>query len=88
MENTSKIPQDILFGFHQALVQCCIDYISKHKLHDIEEVSFKADSLQDSVNFGSWHPSTDSSLIAYGYIKNNENKPLEPLKLVKIGESF
>lgn len=51
---------------HDKLVQTVIDYMKEHNLTDIDTVSFYADSLQTSMEHGSWHPATDSSLTLKG----------------------
>ena len=54
--------EDDIDKFHHALVQFCIDYINEHKLSDINEVRFNADSLITSCEHGYWTPATDSYL--------------------------
>ena len=44
----------------ERLVQCCIDYIRETGDTEIEEVDFRADSLQESAKKGTWQPCTDS----------------------------
>ena len=48
------------------LVQTCIDYINQNGLIDLWGVSFNADSLNESAEYGEWTPSTDSYIKAEG----------------------
>lgn len=53
------------------LVDCCVKFINETGDIDIDMVKFTADSLQDSAQFGEWHPSTDSCLEIYGIDQDN-----------------
>ena len=57
-----KVDDEIMDEFHHILVQTAIDFINEKKLKDVWSVSFYADSLQESAEFGMWCPATDSSL--------------------------
>ena len=48
------------------LIKTVIDYVEKNGLKDIYALNFHIDSLQDSVEFGEWHPGSDSSLCVEG----------------------
>ena len=50
-----------------ALMATVINFCRERNLTDIERISFGADSIQDSVEYGEWTPGSDSSLLAYGY---------------------
>lgn len=50
----------------EILVQTCIDYINKNGLTDIYSVSFSADDLSTSAEYGSWQPCTDSHIKVKG----------------------
>lgn len=50
----------------EILVQRIIDYIKENNLTDIDAVYFSADGLQESVEYGSWTPGTDSSCKVNG----------------------
>lgn len=50
----------------EILVQTCIDYINKNGLTDIYSVSFSADDLSSSAEYGSWQPCTDSYIKVKG----------------------
>lgn len=66
---------------HFLLVETIIDFIKERQLKEVEEIVFRVDSLQESVKHGSWHPSTDSSLVLYGY-KVNGNKTLPSREII------
>ena len=51
---------DHIKELQEILVQTCIDYINKNGLTDIYSVSFNADSLAESAEYGSWQCCTDS----------------------------
>lgn len=69
-EGTTVSTKQDIDDLHRILVQTVIDFINEHKLTDIEEVSFGADSLQTSAHWGYWTPSTDSSITVYGYLED------------------
>lgn len=50
----------------EILVQTCIDYIKEHGLKDIDAVYFSFDGAQESVEYGEWCPSSDSSITLRG----------------------
>lgn len=68
---------------HNLLVKTCIDFICSHHIEDVEEIEFRADSLQQSAKYVKWMPCTDSSLTVYAY-EEDENG-IEQLK--EIGHS-
>jgi hypothetical protein len=51
----------------EELIQCCINFVNKHsdisKVRNINVIKFDCDCLMSSVEFGSWHPNTDSNCI-------------------------
>ena len=59
-----------LWELQDTLMKITIDFCKERNLTDIDCISFGADGLQDSIEYGEWTPSTDSSLIAYGYQDN------------------
>ena len=64
----------------ELLMQTTIDFIKERELIDVDDVSFSADSLKESVNYGKWVPSTDSYLALYGkQVKNGENYEIRKL---------
>ena len=48
------------------LVQTTIDYLKEHELTDVDAVYFSFDGAQDSVDYGEWTPSSDSSIKLNG----------------------
>lgn len=50
----------------ELLMQTTIDFIKERGLIDIDDVSFSADGLKESIDYGKWVPSTDSYLALYG----------------------
>jgi len=57
----NKSDRKLIYELHERLVQTCLDFINEKGLGDVEEISFRADSLQPSADCGSWQPCTDSS---------------------------
>lgn len=49
---------------HRKLVNLIIQYCNEHDI-DATDVTLRIDSLRDSLEFGEWYPSTDSSLTIY-----------------------
>lgn len=77
MLNEYKNPvttQENINELHHILVQSCLDYMVKHELTDIDEISFTADGLRVSYNYKEWTPATDSSLVVIGIQKDDDNK--------------
>lgn len=58
----------------ERLVQTCIDYINEKGLKDIWSVSFNADSLFESAEYGSWQPCTDSYINVKGLCHENHKR--------------
>jgi hypothetical protein len=56
------------------LVQTCIDFINEKGLTDIYDVSFNADSLAESAEYGSWQPCTDSYIKVEGLGHENHRR--------------
>lgn len=52
-------------------VQTCINYVKEHNLTDIYDISFRMDSVQDSVEYGERCPSTDSYISVCGVVKDD-----------------
>lgn len=59
---------------HERLVQTVVDFCREKKNHEIQEVMFDVDDLQESVEYGEWCPGTDSSLTVYGYDCNKRKE--------------
>lgn len=76
----------------ELLVQTCIDYINKNGLTDIYDVSFRADALNESAEYGSWQPCTDSYINVEGITveryKRKNGKIMEMRARYKIGERY
>lgn len=70
--STSTDARDLL----KILVQTTIDFLKERKLDDVYEVSFGADGLYDSVEYGEWTPSTDASISFVG-LQEDEDKDKE-----------
>ena len=69
IQPTHITTQEQISELHDILVQACIDYINKHQLTDIYSVSFSADALSESAEYGSWQPCTDSYIGVKGLQK-------------------
>lgn len=70
----SKVDEDDISVLQERLMQTAIDVCKERNLDEIEEISFGVDDLQASVEFGSWAPSTDSSLRVIGYHDNKRKE--------------
>lgn len=70
---TEVITQEQLSEIHNLLVQTVIDYLKSHNITNVDEVTFSADGLQTSIEYGAWTPATDSGLYLYGY-EGGKNK--------------
>ena len=66
-----KTTQKNISELQEILVQTCIDYIKKNDLTDIYSVSFSVDSLQESVEYNEWTPSSDSYISVCGIEKDS-----------------
>lgn len=62
-----------LSDLQNELMSTAIRFCRERNLTDIDRLSFGADGIQDSVEYGEWTPSTDSSLVALGY-ENDKQK--------------
>ena len=49
---------------HKKLMETLIDFCIANKLN-VDTVLFSADELLPSLEYGSWHPGTDSALKIY-----------------------
>ena len=61
-----KTNEDDASVLQERIMQTVIEVCKERNLTDIDEISFGADGLQDSIEYGSWTPSTDSSLNIIG----------------------
>lgn len=68
----------------EKMVQLCLDYMIEHNLNDIDEISFSADMLQESKEYGEWTPATDSYISVIGF--QEDEKDVKCRKI--IGEYF
>ena len=59
--------QEKLSGLQETIVAAAITFCLENKLTDIDRIDFHVDGFQDSVKYGRWAPSTDSSITTYGY---------------------
>lgn len=67
------LSQEEINHLHEFLMQTLIDYFKKNNIFRVDEISFNVDNLNESINYGKWIPSTDSSLLLSGY-EEGENK--------------
>lgn len=70
---TEVMTQEQISEMHNLLVQTVIDYLKSHNITNVDEVTFSADGLQTSIEYGAWTPATDSGLHLYGY-EDGKNK--------------
>lgn len=89
-ENTMS--HDDVLELHEILVQTVLDYINEKGLKNIWSVSFSADALQASADYGTWCPETDSFLKIEGLKNEKFTRPngeeTEVSGRVVIGESY
>lgn len=71
VDEEHKMSDEDLEQLHVLLVQTAIDFIKEKKLENVWGVSFSADSLQSSAEYGEWCPETDSHIRVEG-IKEEE----------------
>lgn len=70
---TEVMTQEQISEMHNLLVQTVIDYLRTNNITNVDEVTFSADGLQTSIEYGAWTPATDSCLHLYGY-EDGKNK--------------
>ena len=49
------------YELHKKLVQEVIDYCRENDINDADEFHLSIDGLRSSIEFGEWHPGTDSA---------------------------
>lgn len=54
-------------GLHETIMSSVITYLRENKIKGVDEVGFRADGLEPSVEMGRWTPATDSSINIYGF---------------------
>ena len=91
-DESHKIDDETMNELHHILVQTVIDYINEKKLKNVEAISFSADGLLESADFGYWTPATDSFLTLEG-ITHEEWTDSDGVKRtfparVEIGKSY
>lgn len=59
--------QENLAELQRKIMEVVIDYCKENKLTDIDAITFNTDTLQASIAYGKWVPSTDAAIAAYGY---------------------
>jgi hypothetical protein len=65
------LKDDDVCELHDILVQTVIDYINEKGWKEVDAISFGADGLIASSEYGEWTPSTDSSLTIEGIKDGN-----------------
>lgn len=66
--------QENLAELQRKLMEVVIDYCKENKLTDIDAITFSTDTLQASIAYGKWVPSTDAAIAAYGYEEGTYKK--------------
>ena len=92
VDNANKVNDETMNELHHILVQTVIDYINEKKLENVEAISFSADGLLESADYGYWTPATDSFLTLEGmvdkeYTDSDGVKRTIPSR-VEIGKSY
>ena len=72
VDDEMKLKDKDIEEIQVALVQTLIDLINEKGLKDIYSVSFHADSLQESAEYGEWCPETDSHILIEGIHRGKE----------------
>lgn len=67
--------EENLYELQENIVDTVISFCYEKKLTDIDTISFRIDSIQESTGHGYWTAGTDSSLTAYGW-ENGEYKKI------------
>lgn len=74
------------------LVQAVIDYSEKNGLKDMYSVSFMFDDIQSSVEYGEWHPASDSHIkvdgVTYFNLRRKNGEVFKMPHTYTIGESY
>ena len=91
-DGKEKMDEETVKELHEVLVQTVLDFINEKGLKNVWSVSFSADSLQESAEFGTWCPATDSFLNVEGLeteeYKSEDGKTHSVPHRVSIGESY
>lgn len=56
-----KAMDEKFYELHKKLVQEVIDYCKENDIKNADEFYLSIDGLQSSIEFGEWHPGTDSA---------------------------
>jgi hypothetical protein len=54
-------------GLHETIMSSVITYLRDNEIKGVDEVGFRVDGLEPSVEMGYWTPATDSSINIYGF---------------------
>ena len=63
----SNMTEEHVRKLHKMLVDTAINFCADYDFDEVSEISFGADGLSDSIKYGGWTPSTDSSLRICGW---------------------
>lgn len=58
------VTNDLAVELHKKLMETLINFCIEKSLK-LDTVLFSADEVSESVEYGSWHPATDSALKIY-----------------------
>lgn len=75
--NVIKSTQEKFKELHIELVNIVINFCKENNI-DVDEFYLNADALHTSINFGKWHPCTDS---CFELVKLNENHERETMMI-------
>lgn len=65
-QNTeTQLPREKVTELHNLLVNTVVNFLKENNLTQVDELSFGADGLMSSIEFGKWTPGTDSNLSLY-----------------------
>ena len=92
VDESQKIDDETMNELHNILVQTVIDFINERGLKNVDGISFSADGLLESAEYGQWTCATDSFLTLEGvgeveYTTDDGDKK-KYLSRVEIGKSW
>ncbi len=70
----SNMEESHIKRLHEALVDTVVKFCADYDFDEVDEVDFSADGLSESIQYGEWTPSTDSSLRICGYQDNKKKE--------------
>lgn len=79
MKIDKKHYKQIAKELQERLAATLIDYFKEHPDENVDEILFSFDDVKASVEFGSWHPSSDSIITLWNWNDDSKNYGRTPL---------